>query len=584
MITPPPAFKDIDELLYCVSDLAWLRDPDLSKDVGMVQLVYFPPKEMNESLVEQHSQQVTIYDSDYDYTFTSPSVYAVWETVKAWNSCDGKRSQLGPMLTSVIRAFDLTDISSMVPYHDSLTTMFPWEDFIISSGFDKRMDTKTPVQLTLSDLYYDCPSTVRNLFTSRGPNNMWTCPSCSPQDYRCNPYLKIPEFINEFGSPWWQFCHTLGTRLGMPDPPHALTYVSELVPLTRLNPADLSTSTTPGPLPSPAPVTAVQTQSLAQIPTPKSTVGPRISSTKASSLPENNPPIKTNPASAVSVAIIGTDVISAIPVPPSNANGASNVPPAIILPGGSTLKEGSTNIIPANDGSGKSIAVSVLSPGDHNGNTNGNGYLVLSTIGASLASTYNLAAAFTNANPTSTSVMRDFALPGTATGEVVYIDRTLTFGGAVATITSLNAVLSYGSKGIIVQYPGGIVSTVPIAAPSTIASSGTSASQTGASIASMIWQVMNGGATTETAPTQTNFVVSITVSSLSVMGQITLGMTTGGTGLGSGNAGAVMTESETATGSARSSSAVGGASASSAAVRVNVGGWLYIKPDLVEGK
>lgn len=41
--------------------------------------------------------------------------------------------------------------------------------------------------------------------------------------------------------------------------------------------------------------------------------------------------------------------------------------------------------------------------------------------------------------------------------------QTLTKGGAVATISALhNAVLTYGPLGVIVQYPNGVASTIPV--------------------------------------------------------------------------------------------------------------------------
>jgi hypothetical protein len=75
----------------------------------------------------------------------------------------------------------------------------------------------------------------------------------------------------------------------------------------------------------------------------------------------------------------------------------------------------------------------------------------------------------------------------TATGDtVVYKGQTLTLGGAVATDTSLSAVMSYGPSAIIVQYPAGSVSTIPVkvvAAPTP---------DSGSVIASVIDGIANG--------------------------------------------------------------------------------------------
>jgi hypothetical protein len=195
----------------------------------------------------------------------------------------------------------------------------------------------------------------------------------------------------------------------------------------------------------------------------------------------------------VSVAIIGTNVISAV-------SGGSKAP-AIILPGGSTLQPNIAATVTANDGSGKPVVVSVNSaivPG------NGNGNLIISTIGSPVPSTYVLG----NSVPSPGILVS----PGNSK-TVVYMGQTLALGGAVATASSLSAVLSYGSSGVVVQYAAGRISTVPVVtavssawpgiAASISGTSGTVANGDDANIASMINQIINGTPSLGAGPSPT---------------------------------------------------------------------------------
>src|ERR1700710_859232 len=138
----------------------------------------------------------------------------IFHTMHAWNSCkDNTASLLRPTMTSAIHAFDITEISTLVPY--------------TAIGQDGIMK---PGQLRLSDLYSDCPSTLstHSAYTQ-------THPLDSDPGYRCYPRLMIPPMVKDFGYPWWRSCVIVNTALGMVDPPSALTYQG---PLSSFSSAD----------------------------------------------------------------------------------------------------------------------------------------------------------------------------------------------------------------------------------------------------------------------------------------------------------------------------------------------------------
>jgi hypothetical protein len=327
----------------------------------------------------------------------------------------------------------------------------------------------------------------------------------------------------------------------MPDPPHPLTFDSNTTPAKPAHvpfssapppahsgpqafspgPQPLPPATRPTSLPEHTEHPEIPSSPKADPPAQTATINPPPPDNNPSSSgaqagtnnpapPKNNnnmPPNNENPTanngplpqispfSVVSVAVIGTDVISAIP---GTSNSGSAQPLAVFLPGGSTLLAGSITTIPANDGSGKSVVVSV-GPGSGPGNEYGN--LVISTISSS-PNIIALGDKFSN-NPAALNQQLTAALPLGGTGTVEYMGHTLTFGGPVQTITNLGAVLTYGPSGVVVQYPGGKVSTIPIASKdpavgtglgaSTVAAAASSASDGSGRVASLINQIMNGG-------------------------------------------------------------------------------------------
>jgi len=435
--------------------------------------------------------------------------------MNGWNECNGvTNAPLGFSLTSVIQAFDITDIRSSL-YWGSTTltsngkvqTIYSWE------------------QLHLSDLYSDCPTSVAAQSTteiSASPHAAWfqefpnghAGSGPVPRDYRCNPQLAIPLIATQEGWPWWRDCNLHNGFNGMPDPPYALNVSGKPFPSDNGQPVS-SASPAPGPggsrilnqAPSTSPVqggnppTATGTpgspqQNTVISPQPGSSNGngpegsnapiqnsqavnpnpnpgatspqgqsPGQSQGPAAQPPQTQPQPPAQSITAVSVAVIGTNVISALP--PATNNGAST-PAAIVLPGGSTLLSGNVATVPANDGSGNSVVVSAPTAG-------GNGNLVVSTLGSPSAGTYNVNDALSQGNPgagtpgavTTVAGLNNAVLSYGASGVAVQNPggglTTLTPGGPAATVGNQGAVLSYGSQGVVVQYPGGQVST--LAAP-----------------------------------------------------------------------------------------------------------------------
>lgn len=583
----------------------------------------------------------------------------VFHTLHAMNKCNP--NALGPTMTSAIRGYDLTDISTYIPY--------------------TALDQTGPMsvrQLTITDIVNGCPEVwnTHSAYTQ-------THPMYNDTGYRCGPRFVIPTNVVEFGYPWWRSCELTSTAPGIIDPPHPIDY-TPIIPLpSPLDPGLVPTITPPaappsvvpsntaptelhtGPttlqtaapipgVPSPSKPTSVNVPALPPNPDtvpsvpngtppqasnpppadkPLSVPNPSQNSPPANDpapvnnpqpvqntqpaqnsqpandpQPANNPqpvpnpqpgqnsepvnqpppagngqpaqisqpangpqpvtppqptngsppsqgtaiannpaPAQIQPVSTVSVAIIGTNVISAI-------SGGSKAP-AIILPEGSTLQPNIAATIAANDGSGKSIVVSVNSavvPGGGNGN------LIISTIGSPAPSTVALGISL----PSPGIVVS----PGDSK-TVVYMGQTLALGGAVATATSLSAVLSYGSSGVVVQYAAGSVSTVPVVTAVSSAWTGVAASISAtsetvgsggdaANIASMINQIINGSPSVGAGPSPT---LTQGIPASSIIGN------NGGKGPGNG------TSNAGGTGAGNSSSYV--ETSSGQRTRINV--WLY---------
>lgn len=156
----------------------------------------------------------------------------VVNTIYGWNPCGA----LGPTTSNAIFAFDLTDVSTLVPYTDETATY--------------RRSTR---QLYLSDLGINCPATQNSaLATNTHP--------VKNDDVRCNPNLIIPPQIKSLGLPYWNHCGNVGNKFGLFDPPYAMEALDGLFPVT-------TTSATVDPAAAPSTSAATGPTAVPDIPT-----------------------------------------------------------------------------------------------------------------------------------------------------------------------------------------------------------------------------------------------------------------------------------------------------------------------------
>lgn len=255
----------------------------------------------------------------------------VVNTIYGWNPC----GPLGPTTTDAIFAFDLTDVSTLVPYTDVSAT--------------SRRSTR---QLHLSDLALDCSTAMDTSSLATNTHPM------KNDDVRCNPALIIPPEIKSIGLPYWQHCGNVGNRFGLFDPPYAMPTLEGLFPVTTTSAAvDPSvaphTSAATGPtaipdlpsntdaVPQPTATTAVSE------PTPETTikVAPPVSVPVEASLVA----APTVPQQVVSLGTAGFEVVhseGAVPstyvVPAIGATkaGVGVAPASVVVYQGQTLTAG----------------------------------------------------------------------------------------------------------------------------------------------------------------------------------------------------------------------------------------------------
>ena len=300
-----------------------------------------------------------------------------------------------------------------------------------------------------------------------------TAPAATDASYRCFPRLSIPKNILEFGKPWWNGCAIYGESTGMIDPPYALTAGAGLGPVAvgpvNSNEEDDPTrstqvailhqdqtthtpfvqpTTAPVPIAMPDPALPTNTRSP---PSPPPAPQPDNSGSGNSPIvpdtntqPANNPSTNSQPAvvnhpvDAVSVSFIATNIIAA----PPKGSSIEDKPEAVNSPSNPVVSKPTETGSRAQGQNIPDYAVPLNQKTDD------------SAVDPSRAG-----------NPVPDSVVLNTG-PHTPQPpeKVVYKSHTLQKGGPVATVSSLNAVLSYGTNGVIVQYPDGVVSTASIAA------------------------------------------------------------------------------------------------------------------------
>ncbi|CAG8980857.1 hypothetical protein HYALB_00013050 [Hymenoscyphus albidus] len=197
---------------------------------------------------------------------------------------------------------------------------------------------------------------------------------------------------------------------------------------------------------------------------PGEPVGPHIPNNQdPKSFPADGPPPINNlpqpgeepPISAISISLIATEIISTSPRQSHSITQVFNIP--FLSP----LNPGDITTLPPKSADGVSIIYSM----NHDGN------LVISSQGAGTATTI----------PPSNNGVKDDSLvtPLEGADTVVYKGQTLTKSGAVHTLSALSAVVTYGSHGVVIQYPSGIASTIPVSGLETNSPSSTKLANAG---------------------------------------------------------------------------------------------------------
>jgi hypothetical protein len=235
----------------------------------------------------------------------------VVNTIYGWNPC----GPLGPTTSNAIFGFDITDVSTLVPYDDETATT--------------RRATR---QLYLSDLGANCPTTQDSAaMTNTHP--------VKNADVRCNPNLIIPKQIKEIGLPYWNHCGNVGNKFGLFDPPYAMPTLDGLFPV----------STTASVAPPVAPTTSAATGPTAVPDIPTSTAAvPEPTATTAVNVPTPEVPVVTEPTTEIPVVnqpttevpvvnqptpetpvVVASPVVS-VPVEVSSAAAAPTLPQQVV--------------------------------------------------------------------------------------------------------------------------------------------------------------------------------------------------------------------------------------------------------------
>ncbi len=329
-------------------------------------------------------------------------------TLHASNEC----GPLGPAPTSAVFAFDLTDVSTLVPYTPSQT------------------EPQQTRQLYLSDLGLDCSAKFN--ISKIETQTHYT----KDAGHRCNPRLAVPIQIKRYGYPYWSHCGNVGYAFGLFDPPYAQSPVGG--PL-------VSTTTPSGPTGPPSATT---------IPTSPTQLAPststQIDSQPTTSLPSppagsaSSPP----PGESTSSPSLGGSASSPSPGSPTSSplQGAPN--PTTTMGG---------NMPPTSAGSSP---VDDLQPTLSTGNGNQDNSpppASVTTVSKQIASLGPSGVVVINEDGSGALTTSTYGVPAygaTAAGQgsgvpqasiVVYQNQTLTLGGPAATITGAVVVLPAGS-------------------------------------------------------------------------------------------------------------------------------------------
>ncbi|KAI8948661.1 hypothetical protein F4801DRAFT_441841 [Xylaria longipes] len=168
-ITPPVSYSTITPTI--TTSIEEECPTTCSIVAGTVRLFFWPTN-------NDYTYPSTYVETGIDYTFTSPSVYLVINTIYGTNSI----GRAGPSGTSEIFAVDIDQVSTILP------------------------GPQITRQLTLNDLHTDCPQSL-------DPEVIAT----TIPDGHCDFSLLAPETVKQWALP----CNACG-RLGLFDPPYAI--------------------------------------------------------------------------------------------------------------------------------------------------------------------------------------------------------------------------------------------------------------------------------------------------------------------------------------------------------------------------
>ncbi|KAI0439628.1 hypothetical protein F4803DRAFT_30570 [Xylaria telfairii] len=238
-ITPPVSYSTI---IPTVTTSAEDECPTTCSIVaGTVRLFFWPTN-------NDYTYPSTYVETGIDYTFTSPSVYLVINTIYGTNSI----GRAGPSGTSEVFAVDLDQVSTILP---------------------KEQITR---QLTLDDLHTDCPQSL-------DPGVVAT----TIPDGHCDFSLLAPKTVKQWALP----CNACG-RIGLFDPPYAIPtlgggLIETTITTTSIDTTTFASTTSPAGGATSSVITATTT--VAQTtetssPTTDPTTVPTASATRVTSL------------------------------------------------------------------------------------------------------------------------------------------------------------------------------------------------------------------------------------------------------------------------------------------------------------
>lgn len=347
---------------------------------------------------------------------SSPSVYMVVSTLYGWNDC----GLLGPSTSREVFAFDLTEVSTLVPYTALTETA--------------RRATR---QLYLSDLGVKCSTDYNTTALATQTHPM------KADDTRCNPFLVVPAAVKQYGYPYWLHCGVAHNKFGLFDPPYAIPPTDELIPTTTTATTDSetenTTAATSASTKATAPTNPEATESATTAAEATTTADP-VNASSNDSNPQTTDSATANPESTGTNDAsnsAGGDTVIANPgnTDTAAANPGDSQTSAGAAVGGENFQPAATANLPYTTVTGPE---GQFDPTDYTGG-------VVSTSSTQVVSlgTGGLEVINPDTGVTITSAYGN-TVPATT---AVYNGQTLTLGGSAATVTNVVVVISPGLVG-----------------------------------------------------------------------------------------------------------------------------------------